>query len=220
MPSARARTHAGTAVWAASIQAGHHGDPGDAAEYHRDAESGNESPERGQRAHEREEQWSRSATTASSWQPALHPRQERGADDRAETEAAEQKTVAEGTEAEVPARDDGQQGPERAAQTMKTPGPNQHGDERRSVARVTDARLAWRRSLARREAGHAAPARRQRYTTTSTATNDTALSAKTSAGPAAATRTPPRAGPIARPMLTGNALSVTARVSSDAWHEL
>src|SRR5438128_4174397 len=56
--------------------------------------------------------------------------------------------------------------------------------------------------------------RRQRYTTTSTATNDTALSAKTRAGPAAATRTPPTAGPIARPMCTGNALSVTARVSS------
>src|SRR6266446_9526553 len=57
--------------------------------------------------------------------------------------------------------------------------------------------------------------RRQRYTTTSTATNDTALSANTSAGPAAATRMPPRAGPIARPMFTGNALSVTAWVSSD-----
>src|SRR6266436_1655020 len=57
--------------------------------------------------------------------------------------------------------------------------------------------------------------RRQRYTTTSTATNDTALSANTRAGPAAATRIPPRAGPIARPMLTGNALSVTAWVSSD-----
>src|SRR5882724_3379701 len=57
--------------------------------------------------------------------------------------------------------------------------------------------------------------RRQRYTTTSTATNDTALSANTRAGPVAATRTPPRAGPIARPMFTGNALSVTARVSSD-----
>src|SRR5216684_2832573 len=57
--------------------------------------------------------------------------------------------------------------------------------------------------------------RRQRYTTTSTATNDTALSANTRAGPAAATRTPPRAGPVARPMFTGNALSVTARVSSD-----
>src|SRR5213594_563204 len=58
--------------------------------------------------------------------------------------------------------------------------------------------------------------RRQRYTTTSTATNDTALSANTSAGPDAATSTPPRAGPTARPMFTGNALSVTARVSSDA----
>src|SRR5229473_564100 len=58
--------------------------------------------------------------------------------------------------------------------------------------------------------------RRQRYTTTSTATNDTALSANTRAGPAAATRTPPRAGPMARPMFTGNALRVTARVSSDA----
>src|SRR6266850_2575936 len=58
--------------------------------------------------------------------------------------------------------------------------------------------------------------RRQRYTTTSTATNDRALSANTRAGPAAATRTPPRAGPMARPMFTGNALSVTARVSSDA----
>src|SRR6267142_1492494 len=58
--------------------------------------------------------------------------------------------------------------------------------------------------------------RRQRYTTTSTATNDTALSANTRAGPATATRTPPRAGPMARPMFTGNALSVTARVSSDA----
>src|SRR6266446_7452041 len=57
--------------------------------------------------------------------------------------------------------------------------------------------------------------RRKRYTTTSTATNDTALSANTSAGPDAATSTPPRAGPIARPMFTGNALSVTARVSSD-----
>src|SRR5258705_12298832 len=58
--------------------------------------------------------------------------------------------------------------------------------------------------------------RRQRYTTTSTATNDTALSANTRAGPATATRTPPRAGPMARPIFTGNALSVTARVSSDA----
>src|ERR1700687_2203932 len=58
--------------------------------------------------------------------------------------------------------------------------------------------------------------RRQRYTTTSTATNDTALSANTRAGPPAATRIPPRAGPMARPMFTGNALSVTARVSSDA----
>src|SRR5258705_4854770 len=58
--------------------------------------------------------------------------------------------------------------------------------------------------------------RRQRYTTTSTATNDTALSANTRAGPATATRTPPRASPRAGPMFTGNALSVTARVSSDA----
>src|SRR2546429_9953969 len=57
--------------------------------------------------------------------------------------------------------------------------------------------------------------RRQRYTTTSTATNDTALSANTSAGPDAATSTPPRAGPTARPMFTGNALSVTARGGSD-----
>src|SRR2546430_13793707 len=57
--------------------------------------------------------------------------------------------------------------------------------------------------------------RRQRYTTTSTATKDTALSANTRAGPATATRTPPTAGPIARPMFTGNALSVTAGVSSE-----
>src|SRR5438132_8737747 len=57
--------------------------------------------------------------------------------------------------------------------------------------------------------------RRHRYTTTSTATNDAALSAKTSAGPLAATRMPPRAGPIARPMLMGSAFSATARISSD-----
>src|SRR5258705_805328 len=57
--------------------------------------------------------------------------------------------------------------------------------------------------------------RRHRYTTTSTATNDTALSAKTSAGPLAATRMPPRAGPIARPMLMGSAFSATAGISSD-----
>src|SRR5438552_727732 len=57
--------------------------------------------------------------------------------------------------------------------------------------------------------------RRHRYTTTSTATNDAALSANTSAGPLAATRMPPRAGPIARPMLMGSAFSATARISSD-----
>src|SRR6266581_1752843 len=56
--------------------------------------------------------------------------------------------------------------------------------------------------------------RRHRYTTTSTATNDAALSAKTSAGPLAATRMPPRAGPIARPMLMGSAFNATARISS------
>src|SRR5213593_812543 len=57
--------------------------------------------------------------------------------------------------------------------------------------------------------------RRHRYTTARTATNDAALGAKTSAGPAAATRTPPMAGPTARPMLIGSAFSATARVSSD-----
>src|SRR6266850_1534760 len=57
--------------------------------------------------------------------------------------------------------------------------------------------------------------RRHRYTTTSTATNDTALSAKTSAGPLADTTMPPRAGPIARPMLMGSAFSATAGISSD-----
>src|SRR5438128_8803894 len=57
--------------------------------------------------------------------------------------------------------------------------------------------------------------RRHRYTTTSTATNVAALSANTSAGPLAATRMPPRAGPIARPMLMGSAFSATARISSD-----
>src|SRR5438445_323285 len=43
----------------------------------------------------------------------------------------------------------------------------------------------------------------------------TALSASPSAGPLAATRMPPRAGPIARPMLMGSAFSATARISSD-----
>src|SRR3989475_2696114 len=57
--------------------------------------------------------------------------------------------------------------------------------------------------------------RRHRYTTTSTATNVAAFSAKTSAGPLAATRIPPRAGPIARPMLMGSAFSATAGSSSD-----
>src|SRR5438128_3379118 len=57
--------------------------------------------------------------------------------------------------------------------------------------------------------------RRHRYTTTRTATNDAALSAKTSAGPLAATRMPPRAGPIARPMLMGSAFNATADISSD-----
>src|SRR3989454_8000041 len=68
-----------------------------------------------------------------------------------------------------------------------------------------------------RSAGNTAggASRRHRYTTAMTATNDAALSAKTSAGPAAATRTPPRAGPIARPMLIGSAFSATAGVSSD-----
>src|SRR6266850_2537463 len=50
---------------------------------------------------------------------------------------------------------------------------------------------------------------------TSTAASAGAWRAKTSAGPAAATRTPPTAGPIARPMLIGSAFSATARVSSD-----
>src|SRR2546426_3434526 len=68
-----------------------------------------------------------------------------------------------------------------------------------------------------RSAGNTAggASRRHRYTTARTATNDAALSAKTSAGPAAATRTPPMAGPTARPMLIGSAFSATARVSSD-----
>src|SRR2546427_271777 len=44
--------------------------------------------------------------------------------------------------------------------------------------------------------------RRQRYTTTSTGTNDTALSADTRAGPAAATGKPPPAGPLARALCT------------------
>src|SRR5262245_23718566 len=57
--------------------------------------------------------------------------------------------------------------------------------------------------------------RRHRYMTTSTATNDTAFSAKTSVGPLAAIRMLPRAGPMARPMLTGSAFSATARMSSD-----
>src|SRR3989441_3718836 len=57
--------------------------------------------------------------------------------------------------------------------------------------------------------------RRHRYTTTSPATNDTALSAKTSAGPLAATRMPPSAGPIARPILMGIAFSARADISSD-----
>src|SRR5436309_395864 len=48
-----------------------------------------------------------------------------------------------------------------------------------------------------------------------TSAKRTVASAKTSAGPLAATRMPPRAGPIARPMLMGSAFSATARISSD-----
>src|SRR3989475_12336050 len=68
-----------------------------------------------------------------------------------------------------------------------------------------------------RSAGNTAggASRRHRYTTARTATNDAALSAKTSGARAAARRTPPMAGPIARPMLIGSAFSATARVSSD-----
>src|SRR5207244_3898333 len=119
-----------------TVEAGHHGDPCDAAEHHRDAESGNESPEASQGAYEREENGCERDDGVDG-ETALHPRQEGSA-----------------------------------------------------------------------ERGH-------RSATARTATNDAALSAKTSAGPAAATRTPPMAGPTARPMLIGSAFSATARVSSD-----
>ena len=87
-----------------TVEAGHDGDPCDAAEHHRDAESGNESPEGSQGAHEREENGCE-RDDGVDCETALHPRQEGGADDSAEAEAGEQKTVAQGTEAEVPARD-------------------------------------------------------------------------------------------------------------------
>src|SRR5438552_3249902 len=55
------------------IETGHHRDPRDAAEDHRDAESWNESPEGGQRAHDREND-SREADDHVERQPALHAR--------------------------------------------------------------------------------------------------------------------------------------------------
>jgi hypothetical protein len=56
-----------------SIETGHHRDPGDAAEDHRDAESWNESPQGGQRAHDREGN-GREADDRVERQPALHAR--------------------------------------------------------------------------------------------------------------------------------------------------
>src|SRR6266480_1272115 len=133
MPSARARTHAGTAVWAAplrlAIKAIHATPPSIIA-----MQSGNESPEGSQGAHEREENGCERDDGVDR-ETALHARQEGGADDSAEAEAGEQKTVAQGTEAEVPARDHRQQGPERAGTHDEDAGSNQHGGERRGVAR-------------------------------------------------------------------------------------
>ena len=58
--------------------------------------------------------------------------------------------------------------------------------------------------------------RRQRARTTSAPTNDTALMAKTAPGPAAAMRTPARAGPAALPTLTTTRLSAIATASCAA----
>src|SRR5205807_4033255 len=90
-----------------AIQAGHQGDPGNAAGDHRDADSRDESPHGGQGAHEREDNGGEGDDRVEL-EPALHTRQERRAGDGAETEAAEQKTVAQRAQAEVPARDDGE----------------------------------------------------------------------------------------------------------------
>ena len=122
-----------------AVQAGHQGDPGDAAHHHRDEEPRDKSPQRGLCAHEREEN-RRDTDDRVAREPALHPGQEGRANDGAETEAGEQSAVAQGIEAEISARDDGQQGPEGAATDNEDSRPNQHGDERRGVACVTYTR--------------------------------------------------------------------------------
>jgi hypothetical protein len=66
-----------------TVEAGHDGDPCDAAEHHRDADSGNESPEGGQGARECEENGCE-GDDGVECETALHPRQEGGADDSAE----------------------------------------------------------------------------------------------------------------------------------------
>src|SRR6266478_7267802 len=119
-----------------AVEAPHHGDPRNAAEHHRDFKTRNETPQRGERAHEREAH-RREADDRVYREPALHTRQAGRTDDGAETETAEQRTVAQSIEAEIPTRDDRQQGPERAPADDEEPGSNQHGDERRGVARVT-----------------------------------------------------------------------------------
>ncbi len=68
--SAHPRGHRGLS---GSIETGHHRDPRDAAEDHREAESRNEPPESRQHAHDRERD-GREADDRVERQPALHAR--------------------------------------------------------------------------------------------------------------------------------------------------
>src|SRR2546428_5918929 len=119
-----------------AIEAPHHGDPRNAAEHHRDFKTRNETRQRGERAHEHKAH-RREADDRVYREPALHTRQAGRTDDGAETETAEQRTVAQSIEAEIPTRDDRQQGPERAPADDEEPGSNQHGDERPGGGRAT-----------------------------------------------------------------------------------